>query len=81
MDMEVDCYINGIEIFICNEFEIYSVEVYESIFQKVKRKRGRLRKSLLLDDQGCVLLVFCFLVSFIDDVSIIEDNNIQCEDG
>lgn len=38
-------------------------------------------KSLLLDDQSCVLLVFCFLVSFIDDVSIIEDNNIQCEDG
>lgn len=80
MDVEVDSQINGIEIFICNEFEIYLVEVDESIFQKVKRKRGRLRKSLL-DDQSCVLLVFCFLVLFIDDVSIIEDNNIQCEDG
>lgn len=80
MDVEADCQINGTEIPTCNEFETHSAEVHESTSQKVKRKRGRPRKSLS-DDQSCALPVSCPSVSPTDDASTTEDNNTQCEDG
>lgn len=80
MDVEADGQINGTEIPTCNEFETHSAEVDESTSQKVKRKRGRPRKSLS-DDQSCALPVSCPSVSPTDDASTTEDNNTQCEDG
>lgn len=81
MVMEADCQINGIEIPTCNEFETHSAEVDESTSQKVKRKRGRPRKSLSSDDQSCALPVSCPSALPTDDASTTEDNNTQCEDG
>lgn len=80
LDLEADYQIKGTEISTCNESETHSAEVDESTFQKVKKKRGRPKKSLS-DDQSCELPVSSPSASPTVDASTTEDNNTECEDG
>lgn len=80
LDLEADYQIKGTEISTCNDSETHSAEVDESTSQKVKKKRGRPKKSLS-DDQSCELPVSSPSASPTVDASTKEDNNTECEDG
>lgn len=82
MDLEADSQmkLKMTEISTCNEYETHLAEDDISTSQKVKRKRGRPRKSLS-DDQCGALPVTCPSVFPTDDAVTMEDNNTECEDG